>query len=142
MTLVPASQPVKQSELTRLPDGEWQSNAHPEAIITTKGNTITFSDLGENIIVEGEYSVTKDNIAYGVVTSAKLDIGEDKLEMVVRMVDETFSFRYRVDGDRLIIKDLKIHHVEDMQDIHQTAEYLIDEMKKKNLHLTTEFKWA
>jgi hypothetical protein len=61
------------------------------------------------------YSVTRDSILYGVITSADMKLSgvEDeeilgKVQLLLsRFHDQPFSIRFRLDGDTLVVKDIQ-----------------------------------
>jgi hypothetical protein len=66
------------------------------------------------MVLEGEYSITRDYVLYGIITSvdvslvgAKPNDADDIHCMAVKLVDHPFSVRYRVDENALTVKDVK-----------------------------------
>jgi RNA polymerase sigma factor (sigma-70 family) len=67
--------------------------------------------LKETIHMDSDYSVTRDSLLYGVVTSVDVPEGpkEDQEEADLDFwSDQPFSLRYRLDGNTLTLKDLKL----------------------------------
>jgi hypothetical protein len=68
-----------------------------------------------NFVFEGDYSVTRDGVLYGIVTGIDFQgAGQGELKELAefqlisnRLVDQPFSIRYRVDDGVLTIKDVK-----------------------------------
>ena len=73
-------------------------------------------DIKLETSLDADYSVTKDNVLYGVVTGGDAEgMGDEAGQKatveatasIQKLVDYPFSFRYRVDGNVLLVKDLK-----------------------------------
>jgi hypothetical protein len=60
------------------------------------------------VTLTADYSVTKDSMCYGIVTKTEYDsVMDAKLKEKLPEVDDTFSFRFRVDDDEMNIRDLR-----------------------------------
>jgi hypothetical protein len=92
------------------PDGEWSCRTTElkarEGRLTWK---ITVSS--STITLTADYSVTKDSMCYGIITKIEYEglqgDKDDKLKDKLPEVDDTFSFRFRVDDDEMNIRNLK-----------------------------------
>jgi RNA polymerase sigma factor (sigma-70 family) len=88
--------------------------------------TCTIAERGERFTLKarGDYSVTKDSVLYGLFTDIEApDDEEDGLE-AEEYLEQPFSFRYRVDDDVLIIKDIKFAGM-DLEDKGKKDEVLL-----------------
>ncbi|MGF1582099.1 MAG: RNA polymerase sigma factor [Gemmataceae bacterium] len=75
------------------------------------------SGKGHQITLEGEYSVTNDQVLYGVITDVNLDLkassrGSPEEFMKIehefsKLIDQPFSLVYRLNDRRLLIRDAK-----------------------------------
>jgi hypothetical protein len=128
------SEPVTTT--TAKPIGTWERKVGPLAVTLRFDNeqmhgTIAIktkeNEVKEAIVTfRADYSVTKDSILYGVVSTVdarvtgkkKLDAEElTKLEEAMAgFQEQPFSMRFRVDGNELILRDLKFH-VKDSADM-------------------------
>lgn len=70
--------------------------------------TCVFKDKKDSftVMMDADYSVTKDNVLYGVITGSEAT-GRDDVEQAVVYVDMPFSARVRQDGDALTVKGLR-----------------------------------
>ena len=107
-------------EQTNRPLGSWEKNigqCHFTLTIDADRihGTYTEADEGNkfSFVVDADYSVTKDSVLYGVITGVDVPVegtekesAEASLEATAYL-DSPFSFRYRVDGDVLTVKDVK-----------------------------------
>jgi hypothetical protein len=62
---------------------------------------------GSFIQIEAEYSTTRENIVYGIITRIDYGMTGGKVKANLPEEDDTFSFRFRVDDDLLTVKELK-----------------------------------
>ena len=87
------------------PVGKWAANGHnSSSTLDLKEGRLTW-DLGSglaNLTIHADYSVTKDGVLYAVITKVETNVAENK-----PVKDDTFSFRFMVDGDDLNVKDIK-----------------------------------
>jgi RNA polymerase sigma factor (sigma-70 family) len=84
------------------------------------------------IVGEADYSVTKDGILYGVVTSIGVPEDADQdTELALLCIDRAFSLRYRVDGDVLTIKEVYVGLGDDKNKQDDETMYLIGRWKRK-----------
>jgi opacity protein-like surface antigen len=79
--------------------------------------SLTNEGKGENVSVtlEGDYSVTKDSVVYGIVTKVTLVHSGTDTPKGFPEEEDTFSFRFRVDDDELNVKGLKGKGFEDLK---------------------------
>jgi hypothetical protein len=97
------------------PVGTWhrsvegcQVTLHVEGDRLTGTARVTEGGKGLVLSLRGDYSVTKDSVLYGVITDLECkEGGEKKAEESFLFIDQPFSARYRVDGEVLIVKDLR-----------------------------------
>jgi hypothetical protein len=84
------------------------------------------------IVGEAEYSVTKDGILYGVVTSVGApENAEEEIDLAQLCIDRAFSVRYRVDGDVLTVKEVYVGLGDDKNTRDDETVYLIGRWKRK-----------
>jgi RNA polymerase sigma factor (sigma-70 family) len=124
----PAKEPLKVPEAVR-PIGVWERivkvddlSLHVTLHIDANRIKVTYSGpIGENgsckVVVEGDYSVTRDYVLYGVVTNVDVPeasgergkkLGGDALELGYLLIDHPFSLRYRPDENVLILKSVNL----------------------------------
>ncbi len=90
------------------PDGEW---ALGECKLKVANGRLTWTIAlsgGTSVQLHADYATTRDSLVYGIVT--KIDYPrevEAKLKEKLPDVDDTFSFRFRVDDDEMNVRDLK-----------------------------------
>jgi RNA polymerase sigma factor (sigma-70 family) len=75
--------------------------------------TATILDKGRKMTIQldGDYSVTRDSLLYGVITGVDVPEGPEDLQGLENLgmySDQPFSLRYRLDGRTLTLKDLKL----------------------------------
>jgi RNA polymerase sigma factor (sigma-70 family) len=112
-----------RTEETNRPLGAWERDVggyHMTLRIETDRIYGTYSgndkDAKFAFVLDADYGVTKDNVLYGVLTGGDAEGEGDKAakdEMaeaalgITTLVDCPFSFRYRVDGNVMVVKDPK-----------------------------------
>ena len=109
---VPAPRAERASPV---PDGTWEREVGPFRVkIRVEGNrlygTLTGGENGKKVTcaLEADYSVTRDSLVYGVITSFEAQGPDSDTELLsILLVDQPFSLRFRVDDDALTIKDVK-----------------------------------
>jgi hypothetical protein len=107
------------------PQGSWERKASSGPPATTERSLTMkdgrfrwyFPDLWKgtrekgttvSVTLEGDYSVTKDSIVYGIVTKVTLThSGGTPKPTGFPEEDDTFSFRFRVDDNEMNIRGLK-----------------------------------
>jgi hypothetical protein len=121
-----AGSAVSGHEETR-PLGTWERNIGPMHITLTftpaqlKGQ-IVLKKEGKKAVIDfrADYSVSRDNVLYGIVTSASAgisgkldadaqDVLKGQAKMALEVIDQPFSMRYRLDDDSLTVKDIRFH---------------------------------
>ena len=139
---VPVQQVISTSTTVSpvLPEGEWVRDLKPMKVsFRIKGHRLHFSlsgvvddEVEGTLHASADYHVTKDYIAYGVITSASVEIGtagaEDRLEAdasAQMLMDRPFAMRFRVDEGTLTIKDFKIGLNKEIDDLQETGRVLI-----------------
>ncbi len=66
--------------------------------------TIVDTKTKSGLLLSGDYSVTKDSVLYGVLSSVEPYVdGKTDLDP-----DQMFRFRFRIDGDYLTVKDFNM----------------------------------
>jgi hypothetical protein len=86
------------------PDGHWLLRGNE--LRARDGRMTWRSPVG--FTLTADYSVTKDSMCYGIVTKTEYHLLLDpKLKEKLPEVDDTFSFRFRVDDDEMNVRDLK-----------------------------------
>ena len=123
----PASAAAEPS-MPQKPLGTWERKVGPLAVtlrfdndqmhgtVHIKVKDGDFKDC--TVTFRADYSVTKDSILYGVVSMADIKFAGKKmegddlgklLEGVNGLQEQPFSMRYRVDGDEMVLHNLKFH---------------------------------
>jgi RNA polymerase sigma factor (sigma-70 family) len=70
-------------------------------VVTEDGQRLSYT-------IDADYSVTKDHLLYGVITSLEVPGDADEEAELVMLIDHAFSARFRlVDENALVIKDVK-----------------------------------
>lgn len=104
-----------RTEETNRPLGTWEKEVGPyHFTLRIEADRLYATYVGAdkekkfNIALDADYSVTKDNVLYGVITGTDLegdDFAKESRELA-QLPDQPFSFRYRVDGNVLTVKVL------------------------------------
>jgi RNA polymerase sigma factor (sigma-70 family) len=102
------------------PLGDWEHVMGPHRVtLRVEANHISGTcSIGEQngkryaFNGRGDYGLTKDGVLYGVLTDLDCPDDEDEAADLVDFIDQPFSCRFRVDGDILIVKDLKFAGVD------------------------------
>jgi hypothetical protein len=91
-----------------VPVGRWERKMGKNHVrLTVEDGRLHVHFTGEKVAtVHADYSVTKDRILYGVITSVDCDDEDESLEN--ELLDQPFSCRFRVDEGTLTVRDLKI----------------------------------
>ncbi len=118
----PPQRSEKESKGPAKPVGLWKRDVAGVCQITFRVEDnrlfatcrLTKEDEVSVIEIEGDYSVTKDSVLYGVVTSVEVKAADSKPEELLetrananKFIDQPFSLRFRVDDGVLTVKDLK-----------------------------------
>ena len=105
---------------------------------------ITDPDLSKSgkvsICVDGDYSVTRDGVLHGVVTSVDMELPPELSQERMRIdlgaaadyksyFDQPYCFRFRLDGDVLSIRDVK--YMTGKKDGDDVAVLLMGRYKRK-----------
>jgi len=86
-----------------------------------------------NVTVDADYSVTRYQVLYGVITGIEVDEPvEEAKDGVGLLADYAFSVRYRVDGDVLTIKDFKFGLPDDNKNSQKETALFMGRYKKKD----------
>ncbi len=95
-----------QGAMTRLA-GQWERKEGKTTIslsFTEDGRLhVVVTGGGEGFTLHSDCQVSRDGIAYGIVTSAELAVEEKEDEIT----DQVFRFRFRVDEGTLIVRNFK-----------------------------------
>ncbi len=98
------------------PIGKWErkiGKSHVTLIV--EDNRLHAAFVGEQpCTLHADYSMTKDGVLYGVVTSLEYEEDDDSARP---FFDAPFSCRFRIDEGALIIRDLKCHEVNSKDDV-------------------------
>jgi hypothetical protein len=108
--LLAASLPQKgafRKETLNRPDGHWLLRGTE---LQARDGRLTWkiSAFASSVTLTADYGVTKDSMCYGIVTKVEYAgtlAGKQKEKLPE--VDDTFSFRFRVDDDEMNVRDLK-----------------------------------
>jgi hypothetical protein len=90
------------------PLGKWERKiGKNHATLTIEENRLHLDIQGAKpCAVHADYSMTRDGIIYGIVTS--VECSDEEAEDNARLIlDAPFSCRYRIDEGALIVRDLK-----------------------------------
>jgi hypothetical protein len=111
----------------RRPLGTWERTVGPVHITLTftpellQGRVVSKSKALGKLAFDfhADYSVTRDSVLYGVITSAGLADSKARMEdeqffklhtaLTAELLDQPFSMRCRVDGDVLTVKDIRFY---------------------------------
>jgi RNA polymerase sigma factor (sigma-70 family) len=92
--------------------GPYQFTLHIEEDHLYGKVTFVDSKSGKKItvVLDGDYGVTRDSLLYGVITGVDVPEGGEleDVEDMGEYSDQPFSFRYRLDGNTLTLKDVKL----------------------------------
>jgi hypothetical protein len=104
------------------PAGHWQRNTitdqrTAQVNVRIDEERVTFTVVASyggqpvTTTIEADYSVNKESLLYGVVTSSDTQLPEGAKALPLGVTwpeeDQLFSFRFRVDGDTLTVKDVR-----------------------------------
>jgi hypothetical protein len=118
--------PTRQIETATpdIPVGEWHRELGPisQCLTVTPGTfractAYNENDVGYLVELSADYSVNDEGLVYGVLTGFRIERhgdGETKLDDLIQisklqetLLDQPFCLRWRVNGDGLLIKDVK-----------------------------------
>jgi RNA polymerase sigma factor (sigma-70 family) len=141
--------PARAAESPR-PVGTWEREVGPVSLtmrieadrIYGSGTCVSVEKDGRKfeITLDADYSVTKDNVLYGVLTGVDMggnvrgDGGEEwkeGLEVSQMLNDAPFSLRYRLDDNVLTIKELKFGDPEKTNGKNGYGVFMLGRWKKK-----------
>jgi hypothetical protein len=147
------SDPAGGKEEAKVPDAPRPIGVWERTIVTKEGGSVTLTirvdahrvsltqsvqDKGRPLkaTLEGDYSVSRDYVLYGFVTGVDLPEhsaeGPDVDELgktQAHILDQPFSVRYRLDGNSLTIRDIKVGGVPDNE--REGLQILAGRYKKK-----------
>lgn len=103
-----ASVGVLQAQEPAKPLGKWERKIGKNHVtLIVEDNRLHMISAGETMAtLHADYSMTRDGVVYGVVTSIECE-EDDNGESTKEMFDAPFSFRFRIDEGALIIHDAK-----------------------------------
>ncbi len=89
------------------PLGKWERKSGKNHVtLIVEGNRLHMSSAGENVgTLHADYSMTRDGVIYGVITSVEYD--DEDGESTHSLFNRPFSFRFRIDEGALIVYDAK-----------------------------------
>jgi hypothetical protein len=98
--------PVRGAETADRPLGKWERKIGKNQVtLVVEDNRLHVTVAGEkSCTLHADYTLTRDLIVYGVVTSVEVG-GEEDAEK--EMIDVPFSCRFRLDEGVLIVRDVK-----------------------------------
>ncbi len=104
-------------EMTK-PLGKWERKIGKNHVtLIVEDNRLHISYAGEKLgTLHADYSMTRDGVIYGVVTSIECEEDEE-VEATKTLFDAPFSFRFRIDEGALIIYDAKSHDADSKDDV-------------------------
>ncbi|HEY7309698.1 MAG TPA: hypothetical protein VH643_10105 [Gemmataceae bacterium] len=111
-----ASLNAAQAQSMAKPLGKWERKLGKSHVaLLVEENRLHAMFVGDNrCVLHADYSMTKDGVIYGVVTSIECD---DDEEAVKTICDMPFSCRYRIDEGALIIRDLRCHEIDSKDNV-------------------------
>jgi hypothetical protein len=89
------------------PLGKWERKSGKNQVtLIVEDNRLHMISTGENVgALHADYSMTRDGVIYGVITSVECD--DEDGDSTNSLFNRPFSFRYRIDEGALIIYDAK-----------------------------------
>lgn len=141
---VPPPPPLPSRWRVAGPVGTWERSVG-EAQVTLRvqdghltGTVVTDGkDDKTTYELHADYSTTRDSLLYGVITNVRITGGPAeeaaKKEMAVQkgLMDWPFSLRFRVDGDTLVIKDVRVAFPPDQKEINESAALLFGTYRRQ-----------
>jgi hypothetical protein len=106
---------ARGSEPAERPVGKWEKKiGKTQVTLVVEENRLHLTMTGEkSCTLHADYTLTKDLIVYGVVTSVEVADEEDAEK---EMIDVPFSCRFRLDEGVLIVRDVKCAMCRDTKD--------------------------
>lgn len=105
-------------ELTK-PLGKWERKIGKSHItLTVEENRlhIRFSSGDVSGSAHADYSMTRDGVLFGIVTSLECDDEEKEAEGTKEFYNAPFSFRFRIDEGALVISDARTVYADSKND--------------------------
>lgn len=95
------------------PLGRWERKVgkHQLTLILDENRLHIYSTGEKPGALHADYAMTRDGVIYGVVTSIEYDEVEEA-DVVRKLFDAPFSFRFRIDEGAMVIHDSKLHEME------------------------------
>ena len=107
-----------RTEETNRPLGVWEKQAGPlHATVRIEADRLYLTAMAkekgetEGFTLDADYSVTKDNMLYGVLSSIDIEATGEEAKTsaaIAQFIDSPFSLRYRVDGNALTVKNVNL----------------------------------
>jgi hypothetical protein len=107
------TKPAEAATAGHRPEGKWEGGREATSstlkLTLEKGrfSWLLLNTSNNSVLLEGDYSVTKDSMVFGVITKVTTYSMPAKEKAGLPEEDDTFSFRFRVDDDELNIKALR-----------------------------------
>lgn len=97
------------------PVGKWERKIGKSHVtLMVEENRLHATFVGDKpCVLHADYSMTRDGVIFGVVTSIECEEDEDSARSIF---DAPFSCRFRLDEGALIVHDLKCHEVDSKDD--------------------------
>jgi len=100
LTLVCAT-PLSAADEVKKPIGTWIKKGNPTITFNIKADGLTATVKGDNTTeVFADYGLSKDGVLFARVNKVKKDGGDGPEE------GDLFSFRFKVEKDKLVLSDL------------------------------------
>lgn len=96
-------------ELTK-PLGKWErkiGKSHITLMVEENRLHIRFASGDVSGSAHADYSITRDGVVFGIVTSLECDDEDQEAEGIKEFYNAPFSFRFRIDEGALVISDVK-----------------------------------
>jgi len=108
---------VNAQEMTK-PIGKWERKVgKTHVVLSIEDNRLHINCSGDKCVtLHADYSMTRDGLVYGVVTSVECDEDEEA-DISRTLFDAPFCFRFRIDEAALIIHDMKAHDADSKDDM-------------------------
>lgn len=100
------------------PLGRWERKIGKNHLtLIIEENRLHILSAGEKPgALHADYSMTRDGVIYGVVTSIECD-EEEEADAARTLFDSPFTFRFRIDEGALIIHDARLYDVDSKENL-------------------------
>jgi len=108
---------LNAQEMTK-PLGKWERKVGKTRVtLSIEDTRLHINCSGDkSVTLHADYSMTRDGLIYGVVTSIECDEDEEA-DITRTLFDAPFCFRFRIDEAALIIHDMKAHDADSKDDM-------------------------